>query len=104
VPTFNSIASVLAFRELFLFLGNGVDVACGATSRSRRSAQAAAPRRGRPRAVQGIRYSEEIPGIRTIGDFANLTAAMERAGWPEAKIRKVMGENWLRLLAKVWVE
>ena len=43
-------------------------------------------------------------GMRTIGDFPNLTAAMEHAGWPEAKIRKVMGENWLRLLAKVWVE
>jgi membrane dipeptidase len=28
---------------------------------------------------------------------------MERAGWPEAKIRKVMGPNWLRLLADVWV-
>jgi membrane dipeptidase len=37
-------------------------------------------------------------------DFPNLTAAMERARWPEANIRKVMGENWLRLLAKVWVE
>jgi membrane dipeptidase len=43
-------------------------------------------------------------GIRTIGDFPNLTAAMERAGWPEAKIRKVMGANWLRLLADVWGE
>jgi membrane dipeptidase len=43
-------------------------------------------------------------GMRTIGDFPNLTAAMEHAGWPEAKIRKVMGENWLRLLAEVWVE
>jgi membrane dipeptidase len=43
-------------------------------------------------------------GMRTIGDFPNLTAAMERAGWPEGKIRKVMGENWLRLLAEVWVE
>jgi membrane dipeptidase len=41
-------------------------------------------------------------GIRTIGEFPNLTAAMEKAGWPEAKIRKVMGENWLRLLAEVW--
>jgi membrane dipeptidase len=29
---------------------------------------------------------------------------MERAGWPEAKIRKVMGTNWLRLLADVWGE
>jgi len=41
-------------------------------------------------------------GIRTIGEFANLTAAMERARWPEPKIRKVIGENWLRLLAEVW--
>ena len=32
-------------------------------------------------------------GMRTIGDFPNLTAAMEHAGWPEAKIRKVMGEK-----------
>jgi len=43
-------------------------------------------------------------GMRTIGDFPNLTTAMEHAGWPEAKIRKVMGENWLRLLAEVWGE
>jgi hypothetical protein len=26
-------------------------------------------------------------GIRTIGDFPNLTAAMERAGWPEVENR-----------------
>jgi membrane dipeptidase len=41
-------------------------------------------------------------GIRRIGDFPNLTAAMERARWPERKIRKVMGENWLRVLGEVW--
>ncbi|HMK69099.1 MAG TPA: dipeptidase [Stellaceae bacterium] len=41
-------------------------------------------------------------GIRRIGDFPNLTAAMERAHWPERKIRKVMGENWLRVLGEVW--
>lgn len=41
-------------------------------------------------------------GIRSIGDFPNLTAAMERAGWREARIRKVMGESWLRVLAEVW--
>jgi membrane dipeptidase len=29
---------------------------------------------------------------------------MERAGWPETKIRKIMGENWLRALADVWGE
>jgi membrane dipeptidase len=27
---------------------------------------------------------------------------MEQAGWPEARIRKVMGENWLRVLGEVW--
>lgn len=43
-------------------------------------------------------------GIRRIGDFPNLTAAMQRAGWSEAKIRKVMGDNWLALLAEVWGE
>jgi membrane dipeptidase len=41
-------------------------------------------------------------GISTIGEFPNLTAAMLRAGWPEPKIRKIMGENWVRLLAEVW--
>jgi membrane dipeptidase len=41
-------------------------------------------------------------GMRRIGDFPNLTAAMQRAGWPEAKIRKIMGENWFRLLREVW--
>jgi membrane dipeptidase len=43
-------------------------------------------------------------GMRRMGDFPNLTAAMERAGWPETKIRKIMGENWLRVLADVWGE
>jgi len=41
-------------------------------------------------------------GIRRIGEFPNLTAAMEKAGWPERRIRKIMGENWLRVLGEVW--
>jgi membrane dipeptidase len=41
-------------------------------------------------------------GIRTLGEFPNLTLAMDRAGWREAKIRKVMGDNWLRVLGEVW--
>ncbi len=27
---------------------------------------------------------------------------MEKAGWSESRIRKVMGENWLGLLETVW--
>ena len=43
-------------------------------------------------------------GIRTIGELPNLTAAMVRKGWSEKRIRKVLGENWLALLARVWGE
>jgi membrane dipeptidase len=41
-------------------------------------------------------------GLRKIGDFPNLTATMQKRGWPETRIRKVMGENWLRVLKDVW--
>jgi len=41
-------------------------------------------------------------GIRRIEDFPNLTAGMEARGWREARIRKVMGRNWVRLFAEVW--
>ena len=40
--------------------------------------------------------------IRGIGDFPNLTTAMKVAGWPEKRIRKIMGENWVRILSEVW--
>uniref|UniRef100_UPI00372D0588 dipeptidase n=1 Tax=Xanthobacter nonsaccharivorans TaxID=3119912 RepID=UPI00372D0588 len=41
-------------------------------------------------------------GFREIGDFPNLTAAMEQRGWSTARIEKVMGGNWLQLLKDVW--
>jgi len=41
-------------------------------------------------------------GIRTIGDMPNLTAAMQRRGWKDTRIRKVIGENWVRVLKDVW--
>ena len=41
-------------------------------------------------------------GLRRIGDFPNLTAKMVERGWPESRIRKVMGENWLKFLEEVW--
>lgn len=42
------------------------------------------------------------PGFQRLGEFPNLTAAMESRGWQESRIRKVMGENWVRLLKEVW--
>lgn len=41
-------------------------------------------------------------GFRTIGEYPNLLHAMERAGWTSARIDKIAGENWLRVLAEVW--
>lgn len=45
---------------------------------------------------------ESLEGIGTIGEFPNLTAAMERAGWSEERVRKVIGGNWMRVLRDVW--
>ncbi len=40
--------------------------------------------------------------IRSIEDFPNLTAAMQARGWTESRIRKIIGENWLRMFKEVW--
>jgi membrane dipeptidase len=41
-------------------------------------------------------------GIRTIGEFPNLTEALLRRGFSESQVRKIMGENWVRILKEVW--
>lgn len=41
-------------------------------------------------------------GMEVIANFPNLTSAMERANWAESRIRKVLGENWLRVFGEVW--
>ncbi|WP_290786369.1 dipeptidase [Halomonas sp.] len=41
-------------------------------------------------------------GIRTIGEFPNLTEALLRHGFSESQVRKIMGENWVRVLKDVW--
>ena len=58
--------------------------------------------KGNARALTEFGEIVNPKGMRTIGEFPNLTAAMERARWPERKIRKVMGENWVRILGQVW--
>ena len=52
------------------------------------------------------RFGEIInpKGIRTIGEFPNLTAALLDRGMSEPVVRKVMGENWTRVLRDVWGE
>ena len=41
-------------------------------------------------------------GIETPQDFPNLTAGLLRRGYREADIRKILGENWLRVYRAVW--
>ncbi len=43
-------------------------------------------------------------GIRTVGEFPNLTETLLKRGMPERTVRKVMGENWMRILGDVWGE
>lgn len=52
------------------------------------------------------RFGEIInpKGIRTIGEFPNLTQALLDHGWPESRVQKVMGNNWVRILKEVWHE
>ena len=41
-------------------------------------------------------------GLRTVGEFGNLTRTMVERGWTESRIRKVIGGNWLRVYREVW--
>lgn len=43
-------------------------------------------------------------GIRTVGEFPNLTEALLRNGFSERVTQKIMGENWMRILGEVWGE
>jgi membrane dipeptidase len=58
--------------------------------------------KGRYRRLTNFGKVVNPEGIRTIGEFPNLTSAMERAGWSETRIRKIMGENWVRVFRDVW--
>ena len=58
--------------------------------------------KGRHRRLTDFGTIQNPEGIRTIGEMPNLTAAMEKAGWSEARIEKVIGGNWLRVFADVW--
>ncbi len=58
--------------------------------------------KGYARSLTNFGEIKNPEGFTVIGEFANLTAAMERAGWSEEKTQKIMGLNWLRLLDDVW--
>lgn len=41
-------------------------------------------------------------GIETPRDFPNITAALLDHGYPEEHVRKILGENFLRVFSEVW--
>jgi membrane dipeptidase len=41
-------------------------------------------------------------GVELVHKLPNLTDAMLARGWGETTVRKLLGENWLRLLTTVW--
>lgn len=43
-----------------------------------------------------------IRGVETLAAYPALTRGMEKRGWPERRIRAVLGENWLRFLEQAW--
>lgn len=43
-----------------------------------------------------------VKGFETISDLPNVTQGLMQRGWTDAEIRKVLGENWLRVYEKVW--
>lgn len=52
-------------------------------------------------------YSQEMPwlyveGFRNIGEVTNVARGLKGRGWTDAEVRKVMGENWLRVYERVW--
>lgn len=51
-----------------------------------------------------VRFGKIIfpEGIRTIGEFPNITDALLRNGFTERQTEKIIGENWVNLLREVW--
>ena len=52
----------------------------------------------------GILRTGYPKNFQTAADFPNLTEALLDRGYSEADVKKIMGENFLRLFQEVWVE
>ena len=38
----------------------------------------------------------------SLADWPQLTQVMQRRGWAETRIQRILGENWVRFLGEVW--
>lgn len=46
--------------------------------------------------------SKPAIGFENLTKYPSMIVAMERRGWSQGRIEKVMGRNWLRFLGEVW--
>jgi len=58
--------------------------------------------KGYARQLTPFGSSTVVKPLGPIAQRPQLADAMARAAWPEARIRKVLGENWLAYLERVW--
>jgi membrane dipeptidase len=54
-------------------------------------------------ALDDVDLKAEVPGMAHTTDLPNITAKLLERGWPEANVRKVLGENWLRVFREALV-
>jgi membrane dipeptidase len=47
--------------------------------------------------LDGIDMKGAVPGLANTRDLPNVTEKLLERGWPEENVRKVLGENWLRV-------
>jgi membrane dipeptidase len=52
-------------------------------------------------------YSQQLPwlyvkGFENIGELPNVTQGLRDRGWTAPELRKLLGENWLRVYEKAW--
>jgi membrane dipeptidase len=47
--------------------------------------------------LDGVDMKKEVPGLGHTRDLPNVTMKLLERGWPEPDVRKVLGENWLRV-------
>jgi membrane dipeptidase len=57
---------------------------------------------GDPRIIEGLVNVRMPRGIERIRSWPSITHTMLERGWPEERVEKVLGRNWLRLFEDVW--
>jgi membrane dipeptidase len=57
---------------------------------------------GDPAIIEGLVNVRMPRGIERIRSWPSITNTMLERGWPEERVEKVLGRNWLRLFEDVW--